>query len=295
MQIATLLGLTLTATGVVAPTAYYLTIPSNDPLGDTLRDYGFLAINPPSNLIQVGSLYFVDARVKTFTPICNANKADLQQAVMTSPSWDMKDYLETKGQFTTGFKLDAGQLFDGDIGNSYDVQIRSSLTDVVLEEIPLGANQSIFVKLMEQPSCSQVAMQYIHASGYVCQGQRTLKATAEYKLDRDTQSKLKAHAKADKVPDLVKAAVETQGDQSVVNKEGRLFAGEALEYGVSMNPMCLAPPNARFQRVLPQTTFGRIWNSFLFDIVEPMLPPTNDRVEVAQGTQPSGTVGTSPR
>jgi hypothetical protein len=62
-----------------------------------------------------------------------------------------------------------------------------------------------------------------------------------------------------------------------------------------MNPMCLAPPNGRFQRVLPQTTFGRIWNFFLFNVVEPMLPPTDDRVEVAQGTQPGGAAAANQR
>jgi len=28
--------------------------------------------------------------------------------------------------------------------------------------------------------------------------------------------------------------------------------------------------------VLPQTRWQRVWNSFVFNVVEPMLPPTSD-------------------
>jgi hypothetical protein len=69
----------------------------------------------------------------------------------------------------------------------------------------------------------------------------------------------------------------------VVDKEGRLFAGRALNYGVSMNPICLAPPNGRFERVLPHTALGRLTNFVLFNIVEPILPAKPDQLEVAQG------------
>jgi len=83
----------------------------------------------------------------------------------------------------------------------------------------------------------------------------------------------------------VKLAVESQSEQAVVEKDGRLFAGTALEYGVSMNPICLAPPDAHFQRILPQTTLGRVANFVLFNLVEPILPARPDHLEVAQGAQ----------
>jgi hypothetical protein len=95
------------------------------------------------------------------------------------------------------------------------VKVNSSLTDVVLQEIPLGANWLIFAKLMEKPQCNQMAMRYIHAGGYVCQGQKILQATAEFKLDRDAQSKLAATATAtsNDIKEIVKLAVESQGEQ----------------------------------------------------------------------------------
>jgi len=281
----TMLALAATVTTVAVPSAaYYSTKPGDDPFGDTLRQYGFVPINPPSNLMNVGSLYYVDSEVKDFKAICHASKADLEDSVVSSRSWEMQESLERKGRFATGVKVDVGWLLKDSVDKNYVVKVHSSLTDVVLEEIPLGPNWSIFAKLMEKPECSQVAMRYIRAGGYVCQGQKILQATAEFKLDREAQSRLAANAKttADSIKDIVKLAVESQSDQTVVDKEGRLFAGTALKYGVSMNPICLAPPTGRFQRVLPQTALGRVANFVLFNIVEPILPAKPDRLEVAE-------------
>jgi hypothetical protein len=287
MRKMTRLALVATVMTVAVPAAvYYFSIPNDDTLGDILRLYGFVPINPPSNLMNVGSLYYVDSEVKDFKAICHADKSDLDGSVVSSRSWDMQENLERKGGLATGVKIDVGWLLNDSVDKNYIVNVHASLTDIVLEEIPLGANWSIFAKLMEKPECSQVAMRYIQAGGYVCQGQKILQATSEFKLDRDAQSKLAANAKAtaDNIKDIVKLAVESQSDQTVVDKEGRLFAGTALKYGVSMNPVCLAPPTGRFQRVLPHTALGRVTNFVLFNIVEPILPAKPDRLEVAQGT-----------
>jgi hypothetical protein len=288
MRTMTMLALAATVTTTTVPAAaYYWTMPGDDPLGDTLRRCGFVPINPPSNLMNVGSLYYVDSKVKDFKAICNAEQDDLKDSVVSSRSWEMQQSLERNGRFATGVNVDVGWLVNGGLDKNYVVKVHSSLTDVLLEEIPLGSNWLIFAKLMKKPQCSQVALRYIHAGGYVCQGQKILHATAEFKLDRDAQSKLAAGSKAtaDNVRDIVKLAVESQSGQAVVEKDGRLFAGTALEYGVSMNPICLAPPDGRFQRVLPQTIWGRVANFVLFNIVEPILPAKPDPLKVAQDAQ----------
>ncbi len=278
------------ATVAVPSAAYYSTQPGDDPFGDTLRQYGFEPIDPPSTLMHVGSLYYVDSEVRGFTAICHADEADLGDSVVSSRSWEMQESLERNGRFTTGVKANVGWLLNGDVDKNYVVKVHSSLTDIVLEEIPLGNNRKIFTKLMEKPECSEVVLQYIRAGGYVCQGQKILQATAEFKLDRDAQSKLAAGAKvtADNIKDVVKLAIESQSDQTVVDRAGRLFAGTALNYGVSMNPTCLAPAATRFQRVLPHTALGRVANFVLFNIIEPILPATPDHLEVAQGTHDAG-------
>ena len=284
MQTITMLALAAIATTAVPSTAYYLSMPSDDPHSDTLRGYGFIPINPPSTLISVGSLYYVDSKVRSFTAICHAEKSDLDIFTKTSPSWEMQQSLARSGRLATGVDIDLGWLIKTGVDKNYVVKVQSSLTDVLLEEMPLGPSRLIFAKLMEQSQCNQVAMQYIHAGGYVCQGQKILRATAEYKLDRDAQSKLAAKATAapGEIKEIVKLAVESQAEQTVIDKEGRLFAGKALNYGVSMNPLCLAPTNARFERVLPRTALGRFTNFVLFNVIEPMLPERRDGSKAAQ-------------
>jgi hypothetical protein len=88
------------------------------------------------------------------------------------------------------------------------------------------------------------------------------------------------------VKDIVKRAVEAQGNQDVVNKEGRLLAGKALQYGAALTPLCLAPTNSRFSRVVPTTRLGRFWNYVLFNILEPILPAKGDPSDAAQ--RPAG-------
>jgi len=285
-RITVVIATTIVAAVAIPAAAYYFTGPGADPLGDTLRGYGFVPITPPSNLMNVGSLYYVDANVKYFKTICHADNADLEGVVMESRSWEMQENLERNGQFATDVKVDFGWLFGGDVDNNFVQKVHASLTDVFLEEIPLGPNWLIFAKLMDKPECSKVAMQVINDGGYVCQGQKILRATAEYKLDLDSQNKLRTNAKvtADEIKGIVKTAIETQSDQSVVEREGRLLAGSSLKYGVSMNPTCFAPPDGRFRRVLPQTVFGRVINFVLFSIVEPMLPAKADGSVVAQNT-----------
>lgn len=273
-------------TSIAAPSAaYYLSKPDDDALGSTLRGYGFLPIQPPSNLMNVGSLYYVDSAARTFRAICEVTKADIEGAVITSRSWDVRENLERNGHFTTGVTVDLGSLFGGggDDDNHYVEKVHSSLTDIVIEELPLGASWLIFAKIMEKPECSKIAKEFVSGDGYVCQGQMLLQATAEFKLDLDAQNKLgtKAKVSADNVKDAVKLAVEAQSDQTVVERSGRLFSGSALQYGVSMNPTCLAPPTARFRRVLPRSAWDRFVNFVLLDIVEPLLPAEADQTEVA--------------
>jgi hypothetical protein len=272
----------LVTAAAVPPAVYYITKNRSDPLTETLKRYGFLPIMPPSNLMQVGTLYYVNAAVTEFKAICRADKTDLQDAVAQSRSWEMQQELAHNGNFATNIKVDFGVLLGGDVGGNYVQKVHASLTDVLIDEITLGANSLIFTKLMEKPECNQVATQLLSEGAYVCQGQKILQGTARYGVDEQNKLEIKTKANADDVKNLLKTAIETQGNQSVLDKDGRLFAGTALEYGVSMNPTCLAPLNGRFARVLPQTAFRRFVNFVLFNIIEPMLPAKDDRTEVAQ-------------
>src|SRR3984893_4007610 len=275
---------TMLAGTVAAASAYEWNKPSSDPLDDTLREYQIRRINPPSNLLTLGTLYYVDPAGKSYTLICPADKSDLEGQVITSPTWDLEEKLERNGRFNTGVTINLSSVLKGDMDNNYIQTVHASLTHVVLEEIPLGPNWRIFSKLMEKPECSKIANDLANAGGYVCQGQKTLEATAEFKLGREAQSKLEADGKltSDEFKDIMKQAIESQAHESVVVREDRLFAGSALKYGINMNPKCLLPKNGRFDRILPESTFGRVVNFVLFHIVERLLPAPVDPSEVAQ-------------
>src|SRR5258708_13834635 len=212
MRTLPMLALSATVTMVPFPAAaYYLTSHKEDPLGDMLGEYGFAPISPPSNLMNVGSLYYVDSQAKDFRAICNAEKDDLKDSVVSSRSWEMQQNLERNGRFATGVKVDVGWLLNGGVDKNYVMKVHSALTDIILYQIPLGSNWVTFAKLMEKPQCSPLTTRYIRAGGYVCQGQKILHATAEVKLDRDAHSKLAARLRA--TADNIKCIVTISAEQ----------------------------------------------------------------------------------
>jgi hypothetical protein len=267
--------------------AYYFQPPPNDPLADRLRAFGFFPVEPPSTLVDVGALYYVSANTSEFTPICHAEKADLEAAVSESKSIKIEEDLAQDGGLTTKVTVKFGSLVKGASDSSYIQKVHFSLTDIVLQEIALGPNNLIYAKLMDKPECSAVANRLVNTDGYVCQGQRVLRATARYELDRDSLSKLEGHADstASKANDVQPLAIETESDQKLVERQGKLYSGSALNYGVVFSPTCLSPGHSRFARVLPTSRLGRAVNYMLYHVVEPLLPPTADEVDVAQNTQ----------
>ena len=116
----------------------------------------------------------------------------------------------------------------------------------------------------------------------MCQVTSILTATAEFKLDSDAQSKLdtSSNATPNDVKDIVKLAVKSQGNQDVVDREGRLLAGKALQYGAAFAPQCVAPTTAAVCRALCQARrSGAVWNYVLFNILEPILPVKVDKLD----------------
>ena len=274
------------ATIVVPAAAYRLMAQDdNDPMAETLRGYGFVRIPLPSNLMNVGSLYYVDAGLRDFKTTCHVGKAELGDDVIVSRSENIEENLQRNGLFATNVTVDFGSLVKGALDGKYVHKVHFSLTDVVVEELPLDRSSLTYRKLMDEPACSDVALQFVNDAprGYVCQVQKTLKATAEFKLDSDVQNKLEANAKVTDITDKIKQAIETQSDVNVVERDGRLFTGSALTYGVSMNPTCLAPLRGHFQRTLPRNRFDRLVNFVKFDILEPLWAA--DQPQLAQRSQ----------
>jgi len=275
----------LTAAVLIPLSAYVSMKPSKDPLGEKLRSYGFFPIEPPSTLVGVGSLYYVSPDIRQFTAICNADANDVGGFMNESRSLQIQQNLKENGSFAANVNLDLRPLMKGGVESGFTQTVHFSLTDVLLDEITLGDNGLVYAKLMNKPGCNAAAAQLINSDGYVCQGQRVLRARAEIETDRTTNSKVTGNAAAtfSGTGDGVTSDGSTQIDRSIVELEGLPFADLVLTYGVEMNPICLAPRTARFARTLPRTTFGRAYNYVLYHVIEPLLPAPPDEVKMAEG------------
>ena len=282
------IALAATFAAVAVPLAYYyLTMPGDeDPMAATLREFGFVRVPLATKLMNVGSLYYVDAGLRDFKTTCHVDKAELGDDVIVSPGMNIVQDLERKGLLTTGVTVDLSPLVNGAAENNSDYlhAVHLSLTDVVVEELPLDRNSLIYMKLMSDRGCNNTASRYADDAprGYVCQVQKTFNATAEYKLDRDVHDDLKANAKLSDINGQIKRAMETHGNTNLVERDGRLYSGSALTYGVSMNPTCLAPLTSYFYRVLPQNRFDRFVNFVKFSVLEPLLPASASQPQLAQ-------------
>ncbi len=84
---------------IVPALAYRLMTPADeDPMAETLRDFGFVRVRLPSNLMNVGSLYYVDSGLKDFKTTCHARAAEFGEDVIASRSWDIEKTLQRKGR-----------------------------------------------------------------------------------------------------------------------------------------------------------------------------------------------------
>lgn len=279
MRTPYIVGAALALVAIVAPAAWYFTArPNEDQLNNDLRSLGYLPITPPSNLLNLGSLYYVNSDVKFFKTICSVKNDDLKDAVVESPSTStLADELHA-GQYSIGVKLDSGTAGSGhgDVGDKYVTKIYYSLSDVHLYEIALGTNHRIYSQLMAQEDCNDAVVEYLNAGGYVCQGQQILEATVEYDLRLEDARTVGAGGEIGPtaVAKAIKVATHTNSNAQVDEQSGRLVTGSALKYGIAMNPTCLTPLTGHFQRVLPRNGFDQFINFIKFRLVEPILPGT---------------------
>jgi hypothetical protein len=269
----------------VPSAAYYTMTPASDPLSARLRDYNFFPLKPPSNLMDVGSLYYVSADVSDFRRICAAEKADVEGRVSDSPSWEIEETLNQRANLATNVEIRLVSLFSGKVNGDTVQKSHFTLTGVLLKEIELGSSGLIYSKLMHKPECSDEANRELQAGGYVCQLQEILRATAAYQVDRDSESSLGGHSTPapSQSDGVVRTAVaEAQSNESLTERQSGVFTGQELTYGVAMNPTCLAPKDSRFPRILPRSRLDRAVNFVLFHIVEPLLPAKRDLEDIAQ-------------
>ena len=282
MRKAIVVSVAVLAAAVVVPLVVSLLHgPSKDPLGDKLRGFGFLPVEPASTLVGVGSLYYVSPDVRRFTAICNADKTDVGGYVNESPSPQIEQSLKQSGRFVANIDVALQPTINVGVDKGFRQTVHFSLTNVLIDEITLGDNGLIYAKLMSKPECNQIAMQLLNSDGYVCQGQEILRARAEIETNRRVNEKVAGDAAATfgGTSDGAKSEGKSTSGSTLVERQG--LPSAVLTYGVVMTPTCLAPKTARFPRTLPTTAFGQTVNYVLYHIVEPLLPAPRDEVDVA--------------
>lgn len=278
-----LIALTLPVLAVGGVLGWHLmNRPADNHLGDALRDFGYLPLPLPTSKMNVGSLYYVDSKVRFFDVVCSARHSDLDGQIDVASGADLQMDVLTNGQFESTVKLDLGWLLNGGAESKAKQAVHFSLTDISVELISHEKSRELLIEMANRPHCYNAVADVIDRGGYVCHAVKVLEATAEYKLDRDTQNKLSAGtAQAADVKDLVKRAVETQSGHEVVERQGRLQSGKKLKYAIAMKPTCMSPVTARFHRVLPESVLGRVTNYLLFNVIEPFWPNGDDRTRAA--------------
>jgi hypothetical protein len=240
--------------------------------------------------MSVGALYAVDSKARFFDVVCDVDAAELVGSVKRTTSGEVVAHLQTDRHFESGVKVDLGWLIDGNGTTSAKQTVHFSLTDIVVESISHEKSIELFINMAERPSCGRAIAEALASGGYVCQGLKVLEATAEFKLDQDTLGKISAKANQGDVNGIVKLAVEAQSGTEVVERQGRVQSGKKLKYAVAMKPICMAPPSGRFQRILPESAFGRWTNFVLFNLIEPFWPHKDEEIRSADASlHPGGT------
>jgi hypothetical protein len=250
-----------------------------EPLDETLRSYGFLTLVPPSNLMDIGSLYFISADTRHFWPVCSADESDVKGMTKHSDSVELKVVDQSSGNLFASVGAQVMKLFGRSEGHKRTESF--VLTGISIDEIALEDMGALYQKMMRKPECNRQASKYLRANGYVCQEQKILRAT-KFELARYADWWLSGEVEAAFGDKGLKTESDVRDSEQKFEKS-RPDRDSVLTYGVAMSPLCMSPTNARFPRVLPNGAWDRASNSVLFGLVEPALEmlPARRQVEVA--------------
>jgi hypothetical protein len=257
----------LSATGLMGILyAYSLYNVEQDDLDVALREINYLRLKPASKLHTVGALYFIAPDLSDYTPICSPTPEVLAKYVHYSPSEKEFGDRTFQGTYTSHIKANADQLINGkgSIGDSRFIRVHYELTHVNISAIDVAPSGEVYDQLMNMPSCSKAVLKYLNLSGYICQDLGLLVASALFKLDSETDASADLDTKT-----ALASEIEAATNVHLTDTKGR-SAAEALQWGIRMAPLCMAPPWALYQRTLPRNKFDRMLNFIKFNILEPI-------------------------
>jgi hypothetical protein len=248
------IGIVLAAAAVAVPLAlvasWYVLGGKVEPT-DPITRAGFYPLSPPSTLVMPGSLYHVSRDGRFYTTICRAEDADVAPYTQTSQA-PIEVARSLRG---VTFDLDAttASEVNARLNGNLVSGVQYAFRDVAVLEIPLDRNAEVLVKLTARKPCHEVVQRLLAQGDLVCQGQAVLRATVEYSI----VSSGDAAAVAALVGTTIKAALEGVLKTNVAFENGRLVSGVGLNYGVRVDPVCLALPSDDLPRTLPPVRGAR--------------------------------------
>lgn len=243
----------------------------SDPLETAIHQLGFYPTRPPSRLREPGSLFLVGVDGTIIRTVC---EADDTGAIRVSDTTAMAARVLRDANYAL-----SGHIVDRMNAALDAKQVESvhyELTDVKVLEIAGDRLLGIQKKLQHDPDCEAAVDQLVRSREFVCQGVSVLLASATYRIEVASRRSASAGMPTDKV-DVIAGVLREQNadmaDDMPKRKGGvgggsstgsadehtiTLSSGEGLDYGVKLNELCLAPPEATTPRRLPRNVFERV-------------------------------------
>ncbi len=241
-----------------------------DELVVALRDNSFLPIKPPSKLHTVGAIYYIEPTSGRFTKLCSPENEISKDAVRKSPGPVISGTLTLQGAYLSNMdaSMDKSLGAKSAIDDQRSYKLDFKLTNVTIYEIDIDSGKGLLDKLMNRKDCADTVTKYWHLNGYICQDTQLLVATALF----DQNSEFSSGVKLDAKKAALAAAIGATLDGRLSGGEGRSVAGEGLQWGMQVPPLCITPPWAKFPRTFPRSNFDSVLNFIKFNFIEPLLP-----------------------
>ena len=242
-----------------------------DPLETAINDLGFYPTRPPTRLRRPGSLFLVGVDGNIIRTVCAADGAE------PIPESDSTAIAASLLQ-NANYSLD-GRIVDqvnAHLAAQRVQTVRYELSDVKVLEIAGNRLVSIAERLQSDPDCATAIKQLVRSREFVCQGVSVLLASARYAVEidarRSANGEVSTHDLSTIGDAMRKSNVDVAVDAQVQNNDGTntqstgsaaehtytLASGEALDYGVKVNDLCLAPSDATTPWRLPRNVIERI-------------------------------------
>ncbi len=205
---------------------------AGDVLDAAVKEIGFHPVKPANKLRGPGSIYVAEDD-SFYHQVCPVHAGDVQAVVQTSPAQSRTRERLEKGTFS--WDGDLVKMLNAKLGGTRVTSIKYSLSDVMLHEIADDDLKALQRKLMQNPDCEDVVVQYYKHNKKICSGYAALSASASFRVYTQQTADIDLQ--------LVKDHLQqhTGGQIKIVSKDE--FSGENLFYGIRLSDIICAVPD----------------------------------------------------